>query len=73
MSLLGRVTIIGLGLMGGSLALAWKRAGAAESITGCGRQALLDRARELGAIDGGSTSVLEAVRDSDLVVLCTPV
>ena len=73
MSAWGRVTIVGLGLMGGSLALAFKRAGVAAEVLGCGRQALLNRALELKAIDGGSTSLLEAVRDADLVVLCTPV
>ncbi|MDR3765352.1 MAG: prephenate dehydrogenase [Acidobacteriota bacterium] len=73
MSALGRVTIVGLGLMGGSLALAFKRAGVATEILGCGRQVLLERALEMKAIDGGSTSLLEAVRDAGLVVLCTPV
>lgn len=73
MTVLGRVTIVGLGLMGGSLALAFQRAGVAAEILGCGRRALLDRALELNAIDGGSTSLLEAVHDCDLVVLCTPV
>jgi prephenate dehydrogenase len=71
--LLTRVAVIGLGLMGGSLALALRRAGAAEHIVGCGRQVLIDRAREIGAIDSGSTDATEAVSGCDYVVLCTPV
>jgi prephenate dehydrogenase len=70
---LNRVTIIGLGLMGGSLALALRRAGLAAHIVGCGRQVLIDRAREMGAIDSGSTDACEAVSGSDCVILCTPV
>ena len=70
---LRRVAIIGLGLMGGSLALALRRAGVAAEIVGCGRQVLIDRAREMGAIDSGSTDACEAVTGSDTVVLCTPV
>jgi prephenate dehydrogenase len=70
---LKRVSIIGLGLMGGSLALALKRAGLATHIVGCGRQVLIDRAREMGAVDSGSASAAEAVVGSDFVFLCTPV
>jgi prephenate dehydrogenase len=81
--MLNRVAIIGLGLMGGSLALALRRARVtgerlarkpvAAEIVGCGRQVLIDRAREMGAIDSGSTDACEAVAGSDYVVLCTPV
>ncbi len=71
--LLRRVAVIGLGLMGGSLALALRRAGVAEHVVGCGRQVLIDRAREMGAIDSGSTDAGEAVSGCDYVVLCTPV
>lgn len=71
--LLTRVAIIGLGLMGGSLALALRRAGLASHIVGCGRQVLIDRAREMGAIDSGSTDAGEAVSGCEYVILCTPV
>ncbi len=71
--MLARVTVIGLGLMGGSLALAMRRAGVATHLVGCGRQVLIDRAREMSAIDSGSTDPCEAVAGSDYVVLCTPV
>jgi prephenate dehydrogenase len=70
---LKRVTVIGLGLMGGSLALALRRAGLASHIVGCGRQVLVERAIEMGAIDSGCQDVCEAAADSDYVFLCTPV
>jgi prephenate dehydrogenase len=70
---LSRVCIVGLGLMGGSLALALRQAGLAAHIVGCGRAELLRRAIEMGAIDSGSTDVSEAVAESDFVFLCTPV
>jgi prephenate dehydrogenase len=70
---LRRVSVIGLGLMGGSLALALRRAGLASHIVGCGRQVLVERAIEMGAIDSGCQDACEAVADSDYVFLCTPV
>ena len=71
--ILARVCIIGLGLMGGSLALALRRGGVAGHIVGCGRPALLARARELGAIDSGAVDAAAAVAASDFVFLCVPV
>jgi prephenate dehydrogenase len=70
---LKRVSVIGLGLMGGSLALALRRAGVAEHIVGCGRAELLRRGQEMGAIDSGSVDAAESVAESDFVFLCTPV
>lgn len=68
-----RIAIIGLGLMGGSLALALRQAGVAAEIVGCGRSVLQDRAREMGAIDAGFEDVGDAAAESDLIFLCTPV
>jgi prephenate dehydrogenase len=70
---LNRVTIIGLGLMGGSLALALRRAGLVTHIVGCGRAERLRQALELGAIDSGCEDAGESVAESDYVFLCTPV
>lgn len=68
-----RLCIVGVGLIGGSLARAVRAAGATGEIVGHGRQqAHLDRAVELGVIDRGSTHLAEAVSDADLVVLATP-
>jgi prephenate dehydrogenase len=68
-----QVTIIGTGLIGGSLGLALKKRHLAGRVIGCDRPAVLKRAKDCGAIEKGSSSVSEAVRGSDLVVLATPV
>ena len=69
-----RLSILGVGLLGGSIGLAAKRAVSHVTVAGYGhRPATLDEAKRLGAIDGGSGSAAEAVRGADVVFLCTPV
>ena len=68
-----QVTIIGTGLIGGSLGLALKKRHLAGRIIGCDRAPVLERAQECGAIEAGTTHPADAVRGSDLVVLATPV
>ena len=68
-----QVTIVGTGLIGGSLGLALKKRHLAGRIVGCDRAPVLERAIESGAIESGSTHPADAVRGSDLVVLATPV
>ncbi|HET9165388.1 MAG TPA: prephenate dehydrogenase/arogenate dehydrogenase family protein, partial [Candidatus Angelobacter sp.] len=68
-----QITIIGTGLVGGSLALALKAAGFGGKIIGCDRKAVLDRARAMRAIDMGSEDPVEAITGSDLIILATPV
>jgi len=68
-----QVTIIGTGLIGGSLGLALKKRHLAGRIIGCDRAPVLQRAQECGAIEAGTTHPADAVRGSDLVVLATPV
>src|SRR6478752_6123694 len=68
-----QITIIGTGLIGGSLGLALKAAGFGGKIIGCDRASVLDRARSMRAIDLGSEDPVEAVAGSDLIVLATPV
>lgn len=68
-----RLTIIGVGLIGGSLARAVKRAGLCEEIVGGGRDvAQLRRAVELGVVDRYDTDIARAVHDADMVVLAVP-
>lgn len=72
--LVPRLTVIGVGLIGGSLAMALKRAGLVGEVVGVGRgrgnlQAALDR----GVIDRFTHDVGEGVADADLVFLATPV
>lgn len=69
-----RVAIIGLGLIGGSLALRAKREGLAGQIVGCARsQRTLDVALSRGMIDSGSLVMRDAVIGADLVVIATPI
>jgi len=70
---LRQITIIGTGLIGGSLALALRRKKFAGRIIGCDREAILEKAHRCGAIDEGIVEPGDAVRGSDLVVLATPV
>lgn len=69
-----RLAILGVGLIGGSLARALRDAGHVQEIVGYGRGlANLQRAVELGVADRIETSPASAVRDADMVVLATPV
>ena len=69
-----QVTIIGVGLLGGSLGLVLKEKGLAQSVIGVGRRREnLELAVQIGAIDGFATNPEEAVSQSDLIVLATPV
>lgn len=68
-----KLAIFGVGLIGGSVALAMKQAGQAGTIVGVGRNGDgLEEALKLGVIDA-SAPVGEAVKDADLVLLATPV
>jgi len=69
-----RVAILGVGLIGGSLGLALKRALPQARIRGIGRdRRRLEIARGMGAIDDCVTRLEEGLGDRDLVVLATPV
>ncbi|MDD3609641.1 MAG: prephenate dehydrogenase/arogenate dehydrogenase family protein [Halothiobacillaceae bacterium] len=69
-----RLALIGTGLIGGSLALALKAAGAVGEVVGCGRNpATLERARELGIIDRYATDPAQAVAGADVVFLAVPI
>ena len=74
MRLFKQVTIVGLGLIGGSLGMALRRRRLAGTVVGLSRRAsTLRRAKARGAIDIGMRDARRAVRDTDLVVLATPV
>ncbi|HET7669008.1 MAG TPA: prephenate dehydrogenase/arogenate dehydrogenase family protein [Burkholderiales bacterium] len=69
-----RLAVIGVGLIGGSFALALKQARLASHVTGVGRsKANLELARERGIIDSVADSAAAAARDADLVLVATPV
>ncbi len=72
--MINKLVIIGVGLIGGSLALALKRAGACGEVIGSGRNLLqLREAVELGVIDRFEVEVSHAVQGADMVVLGVPV
>ncbi len=68
-----QITIVGTGLIGGSLGLALRQHGFRGTLIGCDRPEVLDAALVRGAIDRGDTDVRQAVEGSDVVVLATPV
>lgn len=66
--------VIGCGLMGGSFALALKRAGLVKRVVGYSKSpSTTERAKKLGVIDTAAESALLAVSGSDLVLLAVPV
>ena len=72
--MIDHLTIIGVGLIGGSLARALKKANAVGRITGYGRNVQhLQKAVELGVIDAYETDIGEAVHTADVIVLAVPV
>src|SRR5262249_32873646 len=68
------LTIVGVGLIGGSIGLAARRRGLAVPVLGVGRQPQSrEPARAVGAIDEASLDLAAAVRRADVAVFCTPV
>ena len=68
-----RLAVIGVGLIGGSLARALRQAGAVEEIIGCGRgRENLEKALELGVIDKWTHDIGEAVQGADMIFLGIP-
>lgn len=71
---LRQITILGTGLLGGSLGLALRHAGYTGRIVGVGRrQATVDRAAAMGCLDSGGTDVAHGLAGADLAVLAVPV
>ena len=69
-----QITILGIGLIGASLAQSCRQRKLADKIIGFGRNAdNLKKAQEKNVIDSGSTDLKTAVTGSDLIVVCTPV
>ena len=68
------LTIVGVGLLGGSIGLAARARGVARRVIGVGRdRAKLDAAKAAGVIHDAAGSLAAGVREADLVVFCTPV
>lgn len=68
-----QLTIFGVGLIGGSLAMALRKAGYVEKVVGCSRSAEhLQRAVDLGVIDSYTLEPSEAVKGADMILLAVP-
>lgn len=69
-----RVAIVGLGLIGGSIGLALHKAKGAQQVTGFDlSKGINDVARRIGAIDQPYSTLADAIRGAELVILATPV
>src|SRR5258706_14255217 len=68
-----KVTLIGVGLLGGSLGMALRERSLAKPVAGyVRRQSSIDECVRAGAADSATRNLLEAVADADLIVFCTP-
>ena len=68
-----KITIVGVGLLGGSIGLATRRRRLAREVAGFVRRpASLKECEKAGAVDYATTDLLAAVSNADLVILCTP-
>jgi prephenate dehydrogenase len=68
-----KITIVGVGLLGGSIGLAVKRRKLAREVAGfVRRSASLKDCEKAGAVDFATTDLLAAVSNADFVILCTP-
>jgi prephenate dehydrogenase len=68
-----KVTLVGVGLLGGSLGLAIKQRKLAAKVDGYVRRTVsIGEAESLGAVDHATRDLLRAVENADLVILCTP-
>jgi prephenate dehydrogenase len=71
---LKKLVIFGVGLIGGSVALALKKAGHSTQIVGVGRsQKSLQAALDLGVIDIATSNIESAIKDADMVLIAAPV
>jgi prephenate dehydrogenase len=68
-----KVSIVGLGLIGGSWGLALKKYGLAARRMGFGRASTVARALAVNAVDEGTDNLGKAVREADLIILAAPV
>ena len=72
--MINKITIIGVGLIGGSLAKAIKENNLAKVVFGFGRDLnRLEKAQKANVIDQFSTNLKDAINDSNIVIIATPV
>ena len=72
--LFDKLALIGIGLIGSSIALRARRDGLARQVVAATRsRKTADTANRIGVVDHCGTDLAEAVKDADLVIVCTPV
>jgi prephenate dehydrogenase len=68
-----KVTMVGVGLLGGSLGLALKQRRLAARVEGyVRREASVAECEQLGAVDKATSDLAAAVKDAEIIILCTP-
>src|SRR5436309_2033341 len=68
-----KITLVGVGLLGGSLGLAIKQRRLADRVEGfVRRHESIAECEQFGAVDRASTDLSSAIENADLVILCTP-
>jgi len=68
-----KITIIGVGLIGGSLGLALKEKKPNFKIVGIDKQEIIKKAIARGAIDEGTVNLEEGIKEADIIIIATPV
>ena len=69
-----KITLVGVGLLGGSIGLAVKRRQLADHVAGYVRRVpSVTECRQAGVVDSADTDLVRAVTGADLVILCTPI
>jgi prephenate dehydrogenase len=72
-TMFNRITIVGLGLIGGSIALALRAHGVRSYLVAYDTSAeSLEKALHLGYIDAVAPTLIEAIKESDLIIICSP-
>ena len=70
---LNKISIVGVGLIGGSLGLALKEKNPIFKITGIDKPEIIKKAIARGAIDEGTVNLEEGIKEADMVIIATPV
>jgi len=70
---LNKISIVGVGLIGGSLGLALKEKKPNFKIVGIDKQEIIEKAITRGAIDEGTVDIEEGIKEADIVIVATPV
>lgn len=74
MKMFNKITIIGVGLIGGSIGLAVKKRCLAKVVCGVGRRmSSLKKAKRIGAVDIITLDLAEGIKDADLLIIATPI